>query len=351
MHMAGDIADHPRDLFDRPLGDLRLSVTDQCNLRCQYCMPEEHYTWLPRRDLLSTSEIGRLTDVFMSLGVHKVRLTGGEPLIRPELPDIIRALASRSDRGLRDLAITTNGVLLGKRAGALKEAGLGRVTVSLDTLRPERFKAMSQRSSHDDVLAGIRAIPEAGFTGTKIDTVVMRDFNEDELADLVEYGRAVPAEVRFIEYMDVGGATHWSASKVVSRLEILDRLARHYGSQPTPLDEGGPAPADRYALPDGTVFGVVSSTTQPFCRSCNRTRLTADGILLTCLYSLSGLNLREPLREGASDEELREQVAKVWRERADRGAENRLNRRERGVFVSVDSLRHDPHLEMHTRGG
>ncbi|WP_199800617.1 GTP 3',8-cyclase MoaA [Streptomyces marianii] len=349
--MTDSIAARPRDLFDRPLGDLRVSVIDQCNLRCQYCMPEEHYTWLPRRDLLTISEIGRLADVFVSLGVTKLRLTGGEPLIRPELPEIVRDLASRRDRGLRDLAITTNGVLLAKRARALKEAGLRRVTVSLDTLRPERFEALSRRSSHGAVLAGIRAVPEAGFTGTKIDTVVMRGFNEDELADLIEYARSVPAEVRFIEYMDVGGATGWSSSKVVSRLEILQRLTQHYAGPPIPLDEGGPAPADRYALPDGTVFGVISSTTQPFCRTCNRSRLTADGILLTCLYSLDGLNLREPLRGGASNEELRELVAEVWRARADRGAENRLAQRERGAFISLDSLRRDPHLEMHTRGG
>ncbi|WP_030775382.1 GTP 3',8-cyclase MoaA [Streptomyces sp. NRRL F-2664] len=347
----GAVGTGPRDLFGRPLGDLRLSVTDQCNLRCQYCMPEEHYTWLPRSDLLTVGEIGRLVDVFISLGVAKVRLTGGEPLIRPELSQIVSELAGRFGAGLRDLAVTTNGVLLAKHVAALKEAGLSRVTVSLDTLRPDRFEALSRRKSHGSVMAGIRSLAEAGFTGTKIDTVVMRGVNEDELADLIEFGRGVRAEVRFIEYMDVGGATGWQPSKVVSRAEILESLERHYGAAPVVVEAGGPAPADRYGLPGGRVFGVVSSTTQPFCSTCNRTRLTADGILLTCLYSLSGLNLRAPLREGASQAELRELVESVWLRRADRGAENRLAQRERGVFVPLDRLRDDPHLEMHTRGG
>lgn len=340
-----------RDLHGRPLGDLRVSVIDQCNLRCQYCMPQEHYTWLPRRDLLTIAEISRLVDVFVSLGVTKVRLTGGEPLIRPDLPQLVGELAAKLGTGLRDLAITTNGVLLARHVRALKDAGLRRVTVSLDTLSPERFQALSRRSTHEDVLAGIRSVPEAGFTGTKIDTVVMRGVNDDELADLIEFGRTVEAEVRFIEYMDVGGAIGWESSKVVPRTEILARLAESCGAAPRPVDKDGAAPADRYVLPDGTAFGVISSTTQPFCRTCNRSRLTADGMLLTCLYALDGLNLREPLREGASDGELRELLAGTWRARADRGAEMRLAKRERGVFVPVDSLRRDPHLEMHTRGG
>ncbi|MEU6285782.1 GTP 3',8-cyclase MoaA [Streptomyces sp. NPDC047028] len=339
------------DVFGRPLRDLRISVIDQCNLRCQYCMPEEHYTWLPRRDLLTRSEIGRLVDVFMSLGVVKVRLTGGEPLIRPDLPELVRDLAGRLNRGLRDVAITTNGVLLARHAETLRTAGLMRVTVSLDTLRPDRFTALSRRTNHAAVLEGIRAVPAAGFTGTKIDTVVMRGVNDDELADLIEFGRTVAAEVRFIEYMDVGGATEWTRSKVVTRAEILQRLQDRYGRAPVPLDDDSTAPADRYVLPDGTVFGVISSTTQPFCDTCNRSRLTADGMLLTCLYSLTGLNLRDPLRSGATDGELRDLVTGRWRTRADRGAESRLAQRDRGAFISLQSLKRDPHLEMHTRGG
>lgn len=182
------------------MGDLRLSVIDQCNLRCRYCMPEEHYTWLPRQDLLSVKEISAIVDVFLSVGVSKVRITGGEPLIRPDLPEIVRTLSAKvgEDSGLRDLAITTNGVLLADRVDGLKAAGMKRITVSLDTLQPERFKAISQRNSHDKVIAGIKAVAAAGFTDTKIDTTVMRGANHDELADLIEFARTVNAEVRLV---------------------------------------------------------------------------------------------------------------------------------------------------------
>ncbi|PRH76035.1 GTP 3',8-cyclase MoaA [Streptomyces solincola] len=350
--MRPDAEPPPRDVFHRPLRDLRISVLDQCNLRCRYCMPEEHYTWLSKSDVLTLPELARLADVFIALGVAKIRLTGGEPLIRPDFPQIVGELAGRFGRGLRDLAVTTNGVLLAPLAQELKRAGLSRVTVSLDTLRAERFRALSRRNSHAAVIEGINALPAAGFKGTKINTVVVRDFNEDELADLIEFGRTVSAEVRFIEYMDVGGATGWNASKVVSRDEVLALLADHYGEAPRALDdERGAAPAERYALGDGTTFGLVSSTTQPFCDTCDRSRLTADGLLLTCLYSLDGLNLRQPLREGASDGELRRMVRDAWCARADRGAQERLLQSRRSAFVSLDSLRRDPHLEMHTRGG
>lgn len=213
------------------MGDLRLSVIDQCNLRCRYCMPEEHYTWLPRQDLLSVKEISAIVDVFLSVGVSKVRITGGEPLIRPDLPEIVRTLSAKvgEDSGLRDLAITTNGVLLADRVDGLKAAGMKRITVSLDTLQPERFKAISQRNSHDKVIAGIKAVAAAGFTDTKIDTTVMRGANHDELADLIEFARTVNAEVRFIEYMDVGGATHWAWEKVFTKANMLESLEKRYG--------------------------------------------------------------------------------------------------------------------------
>ncbi|MGH7276143.1 MAG: GTP 3',8-cyclase MoaA, partial [Candidatus Rokuibacteriota bacterium] len=196
------------DTFGRPLRNLRISVTDRCNLRCAYCMPEEDYVWLPREQILHFEEVSTLADVFIDLGVDKIRLTGGEPLLRRDLVALIRLLAAKPR--LRDLAITTNGVLLAEQAPSLKEAGLHRVTVSLDTLRADRFTALTRRVNHAQVLAGIAALPAAGFTGTKLDTVVMRGVNDDELADLIEYGKTVPAEVRFIEYMDVGGATRWS---------------------------------------------------------------------------------------------------------------------------------------------
>src|SRR5207245_1251427 len=218
----GDLVMRVADALGRPLSNLRVSVTDRCNLRCGYCMPEEEYVWLPREEILHFEEVSRLVDVFIELGVDKVRLTGGEPLLRRRLPALIRLLAARP--GLRDLAITTNGVLLAEHAPALRAAGLHRVTVSLDTLRPERFRALTRRPSHPQVLEGLRAAGAAGFSGTKVDTVVMRGVNDDELADLIEYGKTVAAEVRFIEYMDVGGATRWSMEAVVSRAEMLKSL-------------------------------------------------------------------------------------------------------------------------------
>jgi cyclic pyranopterin phosphate synthase len=338
----------PLDTRGRPLRNLRISVTDRCNLRCAYCMPEEEYVWLPREEILHFEEISRLVDVFIDLGVDKVRLTGGEPLLRRDLPALIRQLAAKP--GLRDLAITSNGVLLAAEAPALRAAGLHRVTVSLDTLRPERFTALTRRPAHAQVLEGIAAVPRAGFTGTKLDTVVMRGVNDDELVDLIEYARRVPAEVRFIEYMDVGGATRWSLDQVVSRAEMLERLARHYGAI-EPVVEESTAPADRFRLRDGTVFGIISSTTAPFCAECDRSRLTADGLWYLCLYAMRGIDLRGPLRGGASDAQLKALITGGWTARTERGAEDRLALGQRTPLLQVGGLRRDPHLEMHTRGG
>jgi cyclic pyranopterin phosphate synthase len=311
-------------------------------------MPEEEYVWLPREEILHFEEIATLVDVFGDLGVDKVRLTGGEPLLRRDLDRLIGLLAAKP--GLRDLAITTNGVLLAEQAFALRAAGLHRVTVSLDTLRPDRFLRLTRRSTHAQVLDGLRAVTAAGFAGTKIDTVVIRGVNDDELTDLIEFGRTVPAEVRFIEYMDVGGATRWSMNQVVGRGEMLDVLGRRYGPI-EPIREDSSAPADRYRLPDGTVFGIIASTTAPFCASCDRSRLTADGIWYLCLYAQQGTDLRGPLRGGATREDLRALIASGWRDRTDRGAEERLQLRHRSPLVQIARLRQDPHLEMHTRGG
>src|SRR5687767_813460 len=237
------------DRHQRPLRNLRLSVTDRCNLRCSYCMPEPDYVWLPREDILQFEEIETLVDVFTELGVDKVRLTGGEPLLRRDLPALVRRLADRP--AIRDLAMTTNGVLLASQATALRDAGLHRLTVSLDTLRPDRFRNLTRFDELDRVREGIAAAAPL-FPGLKLDTVVIRGVNDDELADLIEFGRRHDAEVRFIEYMDVGGATHWSTERVVSRREMIGRLEAHYGTV-APLGEQTSAPADRYALPDGTV--------------------------------------------------------------------------------------------------
>ena len=336
-----------RDAFGRPLRNLRLSVTDRCNLRCSYCMPEAEYVWLPREDILQFEEIERLVDVFLDLGVDKVRLTGGEPLLRRDLPALVQRLASRSR--IRDLAMTTNAVLLREHAGALKTAGLHRLTVSLDTLHADRFKALTRYDELERVLQGIDAAAPL-FPGFKIDTVVIREVNDDELSSLLAFGRERGAEVRFIEYMDVGGATHWSMNRVVSRREMLERLARDHGAI-EPIVEQTSAPADRYRLADGTVFGIISSTTEPFCSECDRSRLTADGLWYLCLYARRGVDLRKALRSGASPAELASLVESVWNRRTDRGAEDRLAARDRAPLIPLETLRRDPHLEMHTRGG
>jgi cyclic pyranopterin phosphate synthase len=336
------------DVRGRVLRNLRISVTDRCNLRCGYCMPEEEYVWLPREDILHFGEIAALTDLFLDLGVDKVRLTGGEPLLRRDLPRLIQMLAAKPR--IRDLAMTTNGVLLAEHAPALKAAGLHRVTVSLDTLDPARFARLTNRTTHARVLEGIASVPRAGFTGTKLDTVVIRDVNDDELGALIEFARSVPAEVRFIEYMDVGGATRWSMDQVVSRAEMLERLERRYG-RIEPIVETSTAPADRFRLPDGMTFGIISSTTAPFCADCDRSRLTADGLWYLCLYATRGVDLRGPFRGGAGPEELKALITGVWRARTDRGAEDRLALGNRQPLVQIGGLRRDPHLEMHTRGG
>jgi cyclic pyranopterin phosphate synthase len=336
------------DTFGRPLRNLRLSVTDRCNLRCQYCMPERDYVWLPRQQILNYEEIGVLVDVFLDLGVTRARLTGGEPLVRRDLPELVRLLAARPR--LLDLAITTNGVLLAPAARPLRKAGLHRVTVSLDTLRPDRFRALTRFDDHARVLSGIEAAAAEGFPALKIDTVVMKGVNDDEILPLLDYARKVGAEVRFIEYMDVGGATRWSPADVFSRVDILAAIARRHGPI-TPVVENSTAPAERFRLADGTTFGIIASTTAPFCRACDRSRLTADGQWYLCLYAATGIDLRGPLRAGASREELARLVTRSWRERADRGAEERLAIRNRAPLVGVERLREDPHLEMHTRGG
>jgi GTP 3',8-cyclase len=335
------------DQFQRPLRNLRLSVTDRCNLRCSYCMPEQDYVWLPRQDILQFEEIEQLIDVFADLGVDKVRLTGGEPLLRRDLSVLVAALASRPR--IADLAITTNGMLLRQHARELKEAGLHRVTVSLDTLRPDRFRALTRSDELDRVLDGIAAAAPL-FPQLKLDTVVIRGTNDDELVDLIEFGRRYRAEVRFIEYMDVGGATHWSMDRVVTRDQMIASLEPHYGPI-TPVVEASSAPADRYRLPDGTTFGIIASTTRPFCEDCDRSRLTADGLWYLCLYASRGTDLRAALRGGSSANELAEMIRSAWTSRRDRGAEERLATRDRAPLISVDTLRRDPHLEMHTRGG
>ncbi len=339
------------DTFGRPLRSLRISVTDRCNLRCKYCMPEEEYTGLPRETILSFEEIDALAGIFTELGVDKVRLTGGEPLLRKDLPVLMRML--RRNPRIKDLALTTNGVLLAEQAQAFHDAGLHRVTVSLDTLKRERFKALTRRDSFQQVLEGIEAAVRVGFKGLKFDTVAILGYNDDELVDLIEYGKRFGGEVRFIEYMDVGGATDWSMDKVLSRAAILKLLSQHYGPI-EPVLEKSSAPAQRFALPDGTTFGIIASTTTPFCATCDRSRLTADGMWFLCLYATEGTDLRQPLRAGASRDEIKALLLAGWQARQDRGAEQRKELERVGIrarLVEIERLRQDPRLEMHTRGG
>jgi cyclic pyranopterin phosphate synthase len=336
------------DTFARPLRSLRLSVTDRCNLRCEYCMPRQDYVWLEREQLLTFEEMARLAGVFVAMGADKLRLTGGEPLLRRDLDRLVRMLVAIP--GLRDLALTTNGLQLEQYAPTLHDAGLRRVTVSLDTLRPDRFVALTRRAGHDRVLAGIAAARAAGFDSVKINSVVIRGFNDDELCDLIEFGRSHHAEIRFIEYMDVGGAVRWSEKQVFAASEMLAALSERYGAI-EPVGEQGSAPAERFRLPDGYTFGIISSTTQPFCGACDRARLTADGIFFLCLYAREGTDLKSLLRSGASDDELAGRITRLWSARRDRGAEERLALSGRSPLFLLEDLVANPHREMHTRGG
>lgn len=335
------------DRHGRAMRSLRISVIDRCDLRCQYCMPEEEYVWLPKQEILTFDEIEQLVEGFTALGVTRVRLTGGEPLLRADLAELVERLGGSP--GVEDLAITTNGTRLARLAGELRRAGMQRVTVSLDSLRPDRFRALTRRDTLGQVLDGIRAASTVGFAALKINTVVMRGFNDDELADLLEFGRQVGAEVRFIEYMDVGGATHWAPGQVISRAEMLKRLEKRYGTI-EPEEKQDTAPADRFLLPDGARFGIIASVTEPFCKSCDRSRITADGMWYLCLYAREGIDLKGILRD-AGREALVETIRRAWPERTDRGAEERLENPDRGALYQVEELKKDPHREMHTRGG
>ncbi len=350
MHQASEVA--VADVFGRPLKSLRLSVTDRCNLRCRYCMPEVDYRWLPREDILSFEEMVTLTGYFADLGVNKVRLTGGEPLLRRDLSRLVRLLSQ--DRRINDIALTTNGVLLADQSEQLYEAGLYRVTISLDTVRPERFRRLTGRDEFARVIEGVDSARRAGFADLKFDAVVMRGFNDDELVALIEFARHYRAEVRFIEYMDVGGANEWTMDKVFSRAMILDQLSQKYGTI-TPVDERGSAPAQRFLLSDGTSFGIIPSTTTPFCAQCDRSRVTADGLWYLCLYATGGTDLRKPLRMGSSPEQMRKIILSGWTSRRHRGAEERQALEQSGLrdsgLIGIERLREDPHLEMHARGG
>ncbi len=315
-------------------------------------MPEDEYVWLPRESILTYEEIARLARVFVGHGVRRARITGGEPLLRHDLNELVRLLSDA--HCLDEITLTTNGILLSQYAAGLQAAGLSRVTVSLDTLRADRFLQFTKSNRHADVLAGISTVGGLGMQGTKVNSVIVRGVNDDEIVDLLEFGRANRVEVRLIEYMDVGGATRWTLDQVVSRDEMLEVIAARFGDPVASTPDESVAsqpPAEPFRLPDGTKFGIIASTTEPFCRTCDRSRLTADGLWFLCLYAQSGIDLRAPLRSGASDHDLREIIARTWSNRRDRGAEGRLSTPDRGVLYQVEGLRSDPHREMHTRGG
>lgn len=309
-------------------------------------MPEEAYTWLRRAMLLSFEEMTRTVGLFQQLGVDRVRLTGGEPLVRKDLPVLVAQLKTL---GLTEIALTTNGLLLAKLGPEIFQAGLDRVTVSLDAVDAGVFRAMAGRDDLSAVLEGLESV--AHRPGLKIDSVILNGINDGQVVPLLKLGQNLGAEVRFIEYMDVGGATRWSPEQVFRQEQILAAVAREYGDV-VALPGRGSAPAQRFqAGSDGPVFGVIASVSKPFCRACDRARLTADGQLLSCLYARQGSDLRALLRSGADDETILEALRKFWGQRSDRGAEERAALRARGPLADVAELQENVHLEMHTRGG
>jgi GTP 3',8-cyclase len=333
--------DDPVDRLGRPVADLRLSVTDRCNLRCRYCMPREvfgaDHAFLPREELLTFEELARVVAVFADLGVTKVRLTGGEPLLRRDLPDLVAALASIE--GLDDLALTTNGVLLPQLAGPLAEAGLSRVTVSLDALDDATFRALADTAVPvSSVLDGIAAAQAAELGPIKINTVLQRGGNDDQIEQLAGWARDTGVTVRFIEFMDVGTTNGWQRERVVPADEVVERIHARWPVEEVPPARPGEV-ADRYRYLDGAgEVGVIASVTRPFCRACSRARLSAVGELFTCLFAARGHDLRALLRDGADDAELREAVSGVWRVRDDRASERRAEAGLTGPRVEMSYI-------------
>lgn len=339
-------AQNPLDRLGRPLHDLRISVMDRCNFRCPYCMPKEqfheHYRFLKTVERLSFEEIVRLARLFAQLGVKKLRLTGGEPLLRANLADLVGDLTSIP--GIEDIALTTNGVLLAKHAVDLYANGLKRVTVSLDTLDPEIFTQMSGGfSALPQVLEGIGAALAAGLTPVKINAVIERGVNDHTAEALVERFHGLPVIVRFIEFMDVGNRNAWSVDKVVPSAELAARLAKRWPMHPIRENYSGEVAA-RWAFDDGGgEIGFISSVTQPFCGACSRARLSSEGKFYTCLFASEGLDLRTPLRSGASDAEILQLIRTTWLARSDRYSEQREELRRAG--------KHEHKIEMFYIGG
>jgi cyclic pyranopterin phosphate synthase len=334
-----------QDIYNRPLKDLRISVTDRCNFRCTYCIPFDEYEWIDKKEILTFEEIARLANLFVQLGVDKLRLTGGEPLLRRDLEKLISKLSSLN--GLEDLCLTTNGSLLAEKVSALKSAGLRRINVSLDTLNSEKFARIRRRGDLAKVLEGLFAAKRCGLHPIKINAVIERGVNDDNIIDLVEFSRKNGFAIRFIEYMDVGNSNNWTSEKLVSKKEILEIIDARYPLREVGRDKGS-APSVDYQFIDGGDLGVIASVTEPFCSSCSRARLTADGKLVTCLFSATGHDLKKLLRNGATDEEIIEIISGIWRKRTDRYSDERLE-----AMNSADGYRAKDHkkIEMISLGG
>jgi cyclic pyranopterin phosphate synthase len=333
------------DTLQRPVKDLRISVTDRCNFRCTYCMPLDEYEWIDKREILTFEEITRLAKLFIQCGVEKIRLTGGEPLVRQDLDGLVEKLAALD--GLKDLCLTTNGALLAERIGALKRAGLRRVNVSIDTLDADKFKRMTKRGDLNKVLDGIFAAKAAGLKPIKLNAVVERGVNDDDILSLVEFSREHGFAMRFIEYMDVGNANKWTSAKLVSKKEIIAKINARYPLKEIGRDQGT-APSVDYEFVDGQGdIGVIASVTEPFCSSCTRARVTADGRIVTCLFSDVGHDVKAKLRAGATDADIADFIANIWRIRTDRYSAQRLE----ALNTSTYDPKSHKKIEMISLGG
>jgi len=333
------------DAHQRPIRDLRISVTDRCNFRCTYCMPLDEYEWIDKREILTFEEITRLATLFVRLGVEKIRLTGGEPLVRKNLDHLVASL-SRID-SLKDLCLTTNAALLAEQIDSLKSAGLKRVNISIDSLDPDRFRRMTKRGDLGKVMDGIFAARAAGLAPIKLNAVIERGVNDDDIIPLVEFSREHGFAMRFIEYMDVGNSNNWTSAKLVTKKEIIDKINARYPLREVGRNQGS-APSVDYEFVDGKGdIGVIASVTEPFCSSCTRVRLTADGKIVTCLFSQLGHDVKARLRSGASDDEIGNFLSSIWQQRTDRYSVERLQ--------ALNTANYDPKshkkIEMISLGG
>jgi cyclic pyranopterin phosphate synthase len=310
-----------KDSFGRVVNNLRISVTDRCNFRCRYCMPARGMVWLEKDKILSFEEIARLAEIFSGLGVDKIRLTGGEPLLRKELRVLVGMLADIEK--VKDISLTTNGYFLEEQARALADAGLRRINVSLDSLRSGSFAEITRRSYYNKVLHGIAEAARTGLNPIKINVVLIRGFNDGEILDFAELARKSNFIIRFIEYMPIGGGDDWNIEQVVTEDEIIGTIERGLGLRLIPKHFRGNEPADSYVFEDGAgEIGFISSVSSPFCEHCNRVRITSDGKLRTCLFSLGETDLRKLLREGATDREIRDVI------------EGAVSKKERGHLIN-----------------